>query len=87
MTCNLSDIELIRQILHENNSNAFGILMQRYSLQVYSKVLQLLKDEENAAEVTQMAFIQAYKQLDSWHGVIFGSWVIVIANHIGLRLL
>ena len=87
MTCNLSDIELIRQILHENNSNAFGILMQRYSLQVYSKVLQLLKDEENAAEVTQMAFIQAYKQLDSWHGENFGSWVIVIANHIGLRLL
>lgn len=87
MTCNLSDIELIRQILHENNSNAFGILMQRYSSQVYSKVLQLLKDEENAAEVTEMAFIQAYKQLDSWHGENFGSWVTVIANHIGLRLL
>lgn len=87
MTCNLSDIELIRQILHENNSNAFGLLMQRYSLQVYSKVLQLLKDEEDAAEVTQMAFIQAYKQLDSWRGENFGSWVTVIANHLGLRLL
>jgi len=87
MTCNLTDIELIRQVLHENNSNAFGILMQRYSPQVYSKAIQLLQNEENAAEVTQMAFIQAYKQLESWHGENFGSWVTVIANHIGLRLL
>ena len=87
MRCNLSDIELIRQVLHENNSNAFSILMQRYSLQVYSKVLQLFKDEEYAAEVTQMAFIHAYKQLDSWHGENFGSWVTIIANHLGLRLL
>ena len=87
MRCNLSDIELIRQILHENNSNAFSILMQRYSSQVYSNALQLIKDEENAAEVTQMAFIHAYKQLVSWHGENFGSWVTVIANHIGLRWL
>ena len=46
-----------------------------------------MHDEEEAAEVTQLAFIQAYKQLDSWHGGNFGAWVTVIANHIGLRLL
>ena len=87
MNDNLSDIELIRQVLRENNPRAFEILMQRYSLQVYSAALRLMHDEEDAAEVTQMAFIQAYKQLDSWQGGNFGSWVTVIANHIGLRLL
>ena len=87
MNGNLSDIELIRQVLRENNPRAFEILMQRYSLQVYSAALRLMHDEEDAAEVTQMAFIQAYKQLDSWQGGNFGSWVTVIANHIGLRLL
>jgi RNA polymerase sigma-70 factor (ECF subfamily) len=46
-----------------------------------------MHDKEEAAEVTQLAFIQAYKQLDSWHGGNFGAWVTVIANHIGLRLL
>ena len=56
-------------------------------MHVYSAALRLLKDEENAAEVTQMAFIQAYKQLDSWRGGDFGAWVTIIANHIGLRLL
>ena len=87
MNDNLSDIELIRQVLRENNPRAFEILMQRYSLQVYSAAMRLMHKEEDAQEVTQMAFIQAYKQLASWQGGNFGAWVTVIANHIGLRLL
>lgn len=74
-------------MLRENNPRAFEILMQRYSLQVYSAAMRLMLDEEDAAEVTQMAFIQTYKQLASWQGGNFGAWVTVIANHIGLRLL
>ncbi len=87
MNDNLSDIELIRQVLRENNPRAFEILMQRYSLQVYSAAMRLMHNEEDAQEVTQLAFIQAYKQLASWQGGNFGAWVTVIANHIGLRLL
>lgn len=87
MNDNLSDIELILQVLRENNPRAFEILMQRYSLQVYSAAMRLMHKEEDAQEVTQMAFIQAYKQLASWQGGNFGAWVTVIANHIGLRLL
>ena len=74
-------------MLRENDPRAFETLMQRYSLPVYNAVLRLMRNEENAAEVTQMAFIQAYKQLYSWQGGNFGAWVTVIANHIGLRLL
>ena len=87
MKGNVSDIELIRQVLRENNPRAFDTLMQRYSLQVYNAALRLMHDEDDAAEVTQLAFIQAYKQLDSWHGGNFGAWVTIIANHIALRLL
>ena len=61
--------------------------MKRYISAVYGASLRLMKDEENAQEVTQMAFIQAYRQLDSWHGENFGAWVTIIANHIALRLL
>ena len=82
-----SDIELIRQVLHENSSRAFESLMQRYSSQVYRAALRLMRDEDNAAEIVQMAFIQAYKQLDSWRGENFGAWVTIIANHMGLRIL
>ena len=83
----VSDIELIQQVLHENSSRAFGILMQRYTSQVYGAALRLMKDEENAQEVTQMAFIQAYKQLESWRGENFGAWVTIITNHLALRML
>ena len=61
--------------------------MKRYTSQVYGTALRLVKDDENAQEVTQMAFIQAYRQLDSWRGENFGAWVTIIANHIALRML
>lgn len=82
-----TDIELIREVLQGSNARAFETLMKRYTSQVYGAALRLMKDEENAQEVTQMAFIQAYRQLDSWRGENFGVWVIVIANHIALRML
>ncbi len=82
-----TDIELIRQVLHEENARAFEMLMKRYTSQVYGAAIRLMKDNDNAAEVTQMAFIQAYKQLSSWRGENFGAWVTIIASHIGLRML
>ena len=82
-----TDIELIREVLHDSNARAFETLMKRYTSQVYGAALRLEKDEENAQEVTQMAFIQAYRQLDSWRGENFGAWVTIIANHIALRML
>ena len=82
-----TDIELIREVLQGSNARAFETLMKRYTSQVYGAALRLMKDEENAKEVTQMAFIQAYRQLDSWRGENFGAWVTIIANHIALRLM
>ena len=82
-----TDIELIREVLLDNNARAFETLMKRYTSQVYGAALRLMKDEENAQEVTQMAFIQAYRQLESWRGENFGAWVTIIANHIALRML
>ena len=82
-----TDIELIRKVLQDSNARAFETLMKRYTSQVYGAALRLMKDENNAQEVTQLAFIQAYRQLDSWRGENFGAWVTIIANHIALRLL
>lgn len=82
-----TDIELIRGVLQDSNARAFEMLMKRYTSQVYGAALRLMKDEDEAQEVTQMAFIQAYRQLDSWRGENFGAWLTIIANHIGLRML
>jgi RNA polymerase sigma-70 factor (ECF subfamily) len=61
--------------------------MKRYTSSVYGVAMRLMKDEDEAQEVTQMAFIQASRQLDSWRGENFGAWVTIIANHIALRML
>ena len=82
-----TDIELIREVLQDGNARAFETLMKRYTSSVYGAAMRLMKDEDDAQEVTQMAFIQAYRQLDSWGGENFGSWVTIIANHIALRML
>ena len=82
-----TDIELIREVLQDSNARAFEMLMKRYTSQIYSAALRLMKDEDEAQVVTQMAFIQAYRQLDSWRGENFGAWLTIIANHIGLRML
>ena len=74
-------------MLQDNDARAFETLMKRYTSQVYAASIRLVKDEDNAQEVTQMAFIQAYRQLDSWRGENFGAWVTIIANHIALRML
>ena len=87
MLLRATDIELIREVLQDGNARAFETLMKRYTSAVYGAALRLMKDEENAQEVTQLAFIQAYRQLDSWRGENFGAWVTIIANHIALRLL
>ena len=84
MAFRLTDIELIHEVLHDSNARAFETLMMRYTSQVYGAALRLVKD---AQEVTQMAFIQAYRQLDSWRGENFGVWMTIIANHIALRML
>ncbi len=81
-----TDIELIREVLQDSNARAFEMLMKRYTSAVYGAALRLMKDTENAQEVTQMAFIQAYRHLDSWRGENFGAWVTIIANHIALRM-
>jgi RNA polymerase sigma-70 factor (ECF subfamily) len=82
-----TDIELIREVLQDGNAHAFETLMKRYTSSVYGVAMRLMKDEDEAQEVTQMAFIQASRQLDSWRGENFGAWVTIIANHIALRML
>ena len=87
MSLQPTDIELIRRVLHEDDAKAFAVLMHRYETEVYYASLRLMHNEDDAAEVTQLAFIQAYRQLSSWRGQSFGGWVVVIANHIGLRMI
>lgn len=63
-----------------NDTQAFAILVNRYKNMVYTLVLQLLKNKEEAEEVSQDTFIKIYKNLGKFKGDSkFSTWVYRIA--------
>ena len=64
----MTDKELITRIVLHNDTEAFSIVMQRYSGLVFSTALSITKDYGLAQEVTQLSFIKAYKNLHHWRG-------------------
>ena len=64
----MTDKELITRIVVHNDTEAFSVVMQRYSGLVFSTALDITKDYALAEEVMQLAFIKAYKNLHNWRG-------------------
>lgn len=59
---------------------AFESLVERHQARVYGLAVRMLNSEADAAEVTQEAFLAAYRNLSNFRGdSAFGSWVHRIA--------
>lgn len=68
--------------------SAFEGLVERHRDRVYGLALRMLSSPEDAAEVTQDAFLAAYRNLGEFRGEAqFGSWVYrIAANQALMRL-
>lgn len=79
----LPDIEIIKKIKHEHNTNLFSILYFRYSSKVYEKCNSLLKDPELAQEFVQDIFCKVFEKLSEFRGESnFSTWLYSITyNH------
>lgn len=78
------DAIIIHQVLN-GETEAYGLLLERYGDKVYGLVMRLLADEAEAAEVTQEAFVQAYMHLCEYRGdAHFSSWLFRIAYNAAL---
>lgn len=82
----MEDKELITRIRH-GDSRLFSVIVGRYSGEIFSKVLSLVRREDMAQEVAQEAFIRVYTRLDDWRGENLHSWIVTIAMHIALNAL
>ena len=74
-----ADSALVADCLGGDNS-AFETLVRRYHSPIYNLALRMLKDPDDASDVTQTVFVKAYEKLstyDSRHQ--FFSWVYRIA--------
>jgi RNA polymerase sigma-70 factor (ECF subfamily) len=62
------------------DSSAFGELVRRHQDRLYNTVYRLLDNHEDAYDVVQDAFLNAYQSLDSFKGdSLFFTWLYRIA--------
>lgn len=74
-----SDQDLIDRCLN-GEQEAFGQIVQRYQQRLYVSVVRLVSSTEDALDITQETFLQAYRKLDSFRGeAALYSWLFRIA--------
>ncbi len=79
MTLRLDDRELIRKV-RAGQREAFNELVSRYQKRIFQAVYRLLRDYEDASELTQDAFILAYQAIKGFRlRSSFYTWLYRIA--------
>lgn len=76
------DAVLIERIKRGEHS-AYNDMVDRYWDRIYSRVNHLLKNKQDAEEVTQDAFIRAHRGLENFRGdASFSTWLFQIATNL-----
>lgn len=80
---NLTDYELIQKCINEDN-NYFSELVSRYKNLVYSIILRMINDREEANDLAQEVFIKVYKNLHKYYpDYKFSTWIMrITTNHV-----
>ena len=80
----IDDQHYINLIIN-GDTNAFAILVDRYKDLVYTLTLRMMKNREEAEEVSQDTFIKAYKSINRFKGDSkFSTWIYRIAYNTSL---
>jgi RNA polymerase sigma-70 factor (ECF subfamily) len=75
----LSDEELVESVL-QGNRRDFDVLIERWQKPLYNFVLRFMNSEEEARDVCQDAFVNAYRNLSKFKKQSkFSSWLFKIA--------
>lgn len=79
-----SDGELIEQVLGGRTA-VFELLMRRHNERVYRAARSIVRDEEEAEDVMQQAYVNAFMHLRQFNGSAqFSTWLTRIAINEGL---
>ena len=74
-----SDTETIQQVL-DGNTALFELLMRRYNERVYRAARSIVRDEQEAEDVMQQAYVNAFTHLRQFNGSAqFSTWLTKIA--------
>ncbi len=82
MKSNLTEEAIVFQLRENFDASLFGELLNRYQPRVFSKCKYMVKDEDQAKDLTQETIIKVYLKLNSFKdGSKFGAWILTIAEN------
>jgi RNA polymerase sigma-70 factor (ECF subfamily) len=68
--------------------DAFEALTNRYEQRVFSLAMRMLRQEQDAEDVTQQTFLSALENLEGFRGeASFATWLFRIATHAALKVI
>src|SRR6516164_9366767 len=77
----LPDEEVVNRVLRGDTA-MFEILMRRHNLRLYRVARVILRNDGEAEDVMQDAYVRAYEHLDQFGGrAKFSTWLTRIAVH------
>jgi RNA polymerase sigma-70 factor (ECF subfamily) len=80
--------DLLVQRAQAGDLAAFETLVARHERRVYVLALRMLRNEHDAEDVTQQAFLSALEHLNGFRGdAQFATWISRIATHAALKIL
>jgi RNA polymerase sigma-70 factor (ECF subfamily) len=70
------------------NLDAFEVLTSRYEQRVFGLAMRMLRQEQDAEDVTQQTFLSVLENLEGFRGeASFSTWVLRIASHAALKII
>jgi RNA polymerase sigma-70 factor, ECF subfamily len=81
------DLTLVKRV-RSGDQRAFKLLVERYQRKVYAVALGMVKDREEALDISQEAFVKVFKYLDHFKGdSSFYTWLYRITANICIDVL
>lgn len=78
----LEDFRLIDEAVQHNDEQAFAKLMQRYKRPVYHMILKMVRNVDDAEDLTIESFAKAFKSLHRFKkDFTFSTWLFRIATN------
>jgi len=72
----------------QGDRDAYRVLVERYQRRVYHLVYSLVRNREDAADLSQEAFVKVFLHLDTFKGDSnFATWLFRIANNLAIDLI
>ena len=81
---NLDDAEIVRRC-REGDEKAYRELVARYQRQVYSLALRMVRQAQDAEDLTQETFVRMFRAIDRYDPTRpFGAWLFTIASRLAI---